>query len=192
MAGNRMPESTREVTRLLHAWSAGDQEALAHLTPIIYGELRRLAVSYLRRERSGHSLQPTELIAEAYARLIEREEAGWESRTHFVAVAAHTMRQILVDFARRRGAGKRGGGHRAVTLDEGLAFPPDARFLELNEALEELSSFDERKARIVDWHYFGGLTQEEIACLLSVHVNTVARDLRIAHAWLRSRMEGNG
>jgi RNA polymerase sigma factor (TIGR02999 family) len=185
-----MSHSTRPVTDLLRAWSGGDRDALERLTGIVYNELRRLAAAYLRRERPGHTLQPTALVAEAYARLIERDrgEACWENRAHFVSVAARTMRQILVDHARQRRARKRGGGQLHLTLGEDLAPVREAELLDLHEAMEQLARFDERKAHIVEWRYFGGLTQEEIARLLSVHVNTVARDLRLAHAWLRSRM----
>lgn len=179
----------RDVTRLLHLWSGGDASALERLTPLLYDELRRLASSYLRRERPGHTLAPTALVHEAYLRLVDDGGREWSGRTHFLAIAARHMRQILVDHARRRSAGKRGAGERAVTLDEALlARERPEELILLDDALERLAAFDERKARIVEWHYFGGLGQEEVASLLGVHVNTVARELRLARAWLQQQL----
>jgi RNA polymerase sigma-70 factor, ECF subfamily len=182
--------ATEEVTRLLRRWGGGDPAALDQLTPVLYRELRRVAAGHLRRERPGHTLQPTALVHETYLRLIGSDQPEWSDRAHFFAIAARHMRQILVDHARRRNARKRGGG-QAVTLDEGL--PATARPLDviaLDDALEALARLDQRKARILELHYFGGLGQEEIAAVLEVHVNTVARDLRLARAWLRLQLEG--
>src|SRR5688572_3579218 len=153
--------------------------------PIVYQELRRLAAGYMRRERSSHTLRPTALVAEAYLRLVGEDHPEWSDRVDFFAVAARHMRQILVDHARRRRARKRGGGERAVTLDEGLLpveRPHD--LIALDDALEALARLDERKARAVELHYFAGLTHEEAGTVLGVHPNTVARDLRLARAWL--------
>jgi RNA polymerase sigma factor (TIGR02999 family) len=158
--------------------------------PIVYRELRRLAAGYMRRERPSHTLQPTALVAEAYLRLVGEDHRDWSARVEFYAVAARHMRQILVDHARRRRARKRGGGEGALTLDEELL--PTRRpvdLVALDDALEALSHFDERKARAVELHYFGGLTHEEAAAVLGVHANTVARELRLARAWLHGQLE---
>jgi len=173
------------VTVLLRAWRGGDRDALERLTPVVYGELRRLAGRRLRGERHGHTLTPTALVSEAFARLMQHDQPDWQDRAHFFAVAARNMRQILVDHARRRDAGKRGAGAVPITLDEsaiGGDRPGDV--LVLNDALDKLAAVDERKARAVELHYFAGMTHEDIAEVMGVHVNTVARDLRLAVAWL--------
>lgn len=154
--------------------------------PLVYEELHRLADRQLRGERRGHTFRPTDLVSEAYLRLTAGTTPEWADRAHFFGVAARSMRQILTDHARRRGAAKRGSDAQRVTLDEHLAtIDPDHDLVALDEALQELSGFDARKAKVIELHYFGGLTQEEIAAVLDVHVNTVARDLRLAAAWLR-------
>src|SRR6185369_16395498 len=155
--------------------------ALDRLTPIVYGELRRLAGVCLRRERPGHTLSPAELVSEAFLRLADGQHPAYEDRVQFFAVAARQMRRILVDHARRRTADKRGGHDRPVTFDESLHLgdQPDD-LVELDDALEALAAFDERKAHAVELHYFGGMAQKEIAAALSVHENTVARDLRFS------------
>ena len=157
--------------------------------PLVYSELRRVAQRYLQRERAGHTLQGTALVHEAYVRLVSDDAPQLQNRAHFFAVAAQVMRRILVDHARKRTAEKRGGLDRPVTLDEALIAEdrPDA-LLALDEALEALAVVDERKARVVELHYFGGMGQKEIAAALSVHENTVARDLRLAQAWLNRHM----
>jgi RNA polymerase sigma factor (TIGR02999 family) len=186
-----VPASPEEVTQLLRQWQAGDRAALHQLMPIVYHELRRLAAGHLRRERAGHTLQPTALVAEVYLRLVGEGHKDWSGRVDFYAAAARHMRQILVDHARRRRARKRGGGARAVTLDDGaLPIERPGDLVALDDALEALSRFDERKARTVELHYFGGLTHEEAAAVLGVHVNTVARDLRLARAWLHRELSG--
>lgn len=173
------------MTGLLRAWREGDHDALDRLMPIIYEELYRLASRYMRGERVGHTLRPTDLVSEAYLRLNGATPPDLNGRLHFFAVAARNMRQILVDHARKRSAEKRGSGARPVTLDEQLiAGERPEELVALDEALVALASFDERKARVVELHYFGGLTQNEIATVLDVHVNTIARDLRLAEAWL--------
>jgi RNA polymerase sigma factor (TIGR02999 family) len=185
------PESN-EVTRLLLAWSEGDHEALDRLMPLVYGELRRLAQSYMRRERAGHTLQTTALIHEAYLRLIDAGQVRLESRTHFFAVASRLMRQILVDFARSRGYQKRGGGAQQVSLDEALVIgrPRYEDLVALDEALTALAEVDERKARVVELRFFGGLTEAEMAETLKVSPETVRRDWRLAKSWLLLKLSG--
>lgn len=178
-----------EVSALLVAWRSGDPQALDRLVPLVYAELHSLADRQLRRERPGHSLQTTALLHEAYLRLVGAE-VKWEGRVHFFAVAAQIMRRVLVDHARARARDKRGGGAEPVTLDDGLVeggSSPDV--LDLDEALERLSALDERKARAVELHYFGGLTYDEVAVAMEVSPATVHRDLRLAKAWLYRELE---
>lgn len=160
------------------------------LEPLVYSELHRLAGSYMRGERPGHTLQPTALVHEVYLKLVKEDAPDFEDRSHFMAIAARHMRQILVEHARKRQAGKRGAGARAVSLDDQTLFTPERtpELLFIDEALSELAKFDERKAKIVEMHFFGGMTQEEVAAALGVHVNTVARELRLAQAWLKARL----
>lgn len=174
-----------EVSRLLLAWRRGEREALERLLPLVYDELHALARRQLRGERPDHTLQPTALLHEAYLRLVGSDVA-WEGRVHFLAVAAQVMRHILVDHARARARAKRGGGAERVTLDEALSSVADRPddLLALDEALERLGAFDERKARVVELHYFGGLTYDEVAGALDVSPATVDRELRLAKAWL--------
>jgi RNA polymerase sigma factor (TIGR02999 family) len=153
--------------------------------PRIYEELRRLAGSYMRRERPGHTFGPTELVSEVFVRLMGGAQSSWTDRVHFFAVAARHMRCILVDHARRHAAEKRGGNERPVTLDDQLvAVGRPAEVVALDDALTAFARLDERKARVVEMHYFGGMEQKEIAEALGVHVSTVQRDLRFAQAWL--------
>jgi RNA polymerase sigma factor (TIGR02999 family) len=183
-----MPD--RSVTQLLHQWSDGDPNALGLLAPLVYQELRRVAGGMMKSERPGHTLQPTALVNEAYLRLIGQDQPEWNSRSHFVAVAAQYMRQILVDHARQRRSQKRGSGDVPVTLNDELHGAPPAAHdvLALDDALNDLARFDERRAKILELRYFGGLKQDEIAAAMSVHVNTVARELRLAEAWLRQHL----
>lgn len=183
-----MPD-THEVTRLLREWAEGNQQALDELMPRVYAELRQLAARYLRHERPEHTLQPTALVHEAYLRLVDQGSPSFQNRSHFFGVAAHLMRQILVDHARRRQAGKRAG--RKVSLDEAVTLAPDrgGALLALDEALSKLQEFDDRKCRAVELRYFGGLKVEEIARALDVSPATVQRDLRMAEAWLHHQME---
>ena len=170
---------------LLRRWSEGDASALEQLTPIVYDELRLLAEFYMRREHPGHTLQPTELIHEAYIRLVDQQQ-NFESRRQFYGVAAHLMRLILVDHARGRQAAKRGSGAAKVSLDDVDLFTP-ARgddLLALDEALGRLEAFDERKNRIIELRFFAGLNLEEIAETLDISVPTVVRELRMAQMWL--------
>ncbi len=185
--------TTHEVTRLLHEWRDGDQEALAKLTPLVYGELRRLARRYLRDERAGHTLQGTALVHEAYVRLVGQTGPDWQSRAHFFGVAARLMRQILVDHARKTTAAKRGGGARPVSLAEAAVFSPEraADLVALDDALEALAGFDPRKGRLVELRYFAGLQIEEIAEVERASTSTVRRQLRTAEAWLHREMTRN-
>src|SRR5262245_26427209 len=180
--------SDEGVTHLLLAWREGDRGAFDRLVPMVYAELRRLAHRYMQGERSGHLLQTTALVHEAYFRLVGLDR-DWEGRGHFFAVAAQVMRQILVDFARRRGAGKRGGGAVAVPLDEAaISLERAEELIRLDDALQALARLDERKARIVELRFFGGLTIEETAEVLGLSHATVERDLKLARAWLQREM----
>lgn len=181
-----------EITPLLLRWSQGDQTALASLMPVVYQELRKLAQSYLRGERPNHTLQPTALINEAYLRLVRQDFPEWQSRRHFFGVAAQLMRQILVEHARARLAEKRGGGARKYSLDEALDFSDEkaSELVALDDALMALSKFDERKVRIIELRYFGGLSLEETADAMGLSVTTIGHELRLARAWLRREIEG--
>jgi RNA polymerase sigma factor (TIGR02999 family) len=185
-----MPENpSSDVTRMLREWSAGDASAADRLLPVVYGELRRLAASCLRRERSGHTLQPTALVNEAWMRLAGQEMA-WQNRAHFLGVAAGAMRRILVDHARRRGAGKRGGSDVRVTLTESLAAGggDEVDLVRLDVALERLAALDARQARMVTMRFFAGLTVEETAEALGVSEKTVKLDWVAARAFLRREL----
>jgi RNA polymerase sigma-70 factor (ECF subfamily) len=175
-----------EITQLLTRFRAGDHQAEGELLEIVYAELRRIAAYRLNGERGGHILQPTALVNEAYMRLIGQRHKDWENRSHFFAVSAEIMRQVLVDYARAANAQKRQGALHAIPLNEGLAFSCEdpAALLELNVALTDLAKWDERQARIVEYYYFGGLSTEEIAEMLSVSTRTIKRELAMARAWL--------
>lgn len=181
------------VTRLLVDWQAGDDRALEQLMALIYDDLRRLASRYLDREREDHTFETHDLIHEAFLRLIEQREVDWQSRAHFFAIAAQSMRRILVDHARRRAALRHGGDVRRLTLDEvaGLAIHRHEELVALDEALSELAREDEALARVVDLHFFGGLEHDEIAALLGVSNPTVRRRWRLAKAWLYRRLAGS-
>jgi RNA polymerase sigma factor (TIGR02999 family) len=188
-----MPDHDRQdVTRLLKAWSDGDQHALDDLLPVVYAEVRRLARSYLRRERSDHTLQPTALVHEAYLRLVDQRDVRWQNRAHFFGIAAQIMRRILVDHARMRHAGKRGNGLAPVALDDAMQVAaPDADLdvVALDEALETLAELDPRQARIVELRYFGGLSIEETGEIVNLSPATVKREWAAARAWLRRELE---
>ena len=178
------------VTRLLLEWGAGDRAALDRLVPLVFDELRRLAQSYLRRERADHTLQPTALVNEAYLRLVGQKQGRWQGRKHFYGIAARLMRQVLVEHARRHGAEKRGGGREAVTLghaDE-VVGSPEVDVLAVHEALERLAAFDEQHARVVELRFFCGLSIEEAAEALGVGHATVEREWALARAWLRKEL----
>jgi RNA polymerase sigma-70 factor, ECF subfamily len=181
-----------ELTILLKAWSDGDAAALERLTPIVYAELYRIARHNLAGERAGHLLQPSALVNEAFVRLMGGAPVEWDSRAHFFAVSARVMRQILIDFARAQDTGKR--GHRSTHVDlSGVrdlpgtaAIPVD--FIDLDAALDQLSTLDQRQAQVVELRYFGGLENAEIAAVLGVSEPTVVRDWRVARAWLFSKL----
>ena len=179
--------SSGEITRLLAEWSGGDQTALDHLVPMVYDELRRLASNYMRGERPDHLLQTTALVNEAYLRLTDRQHVSCQTRTQFFAVAAQVMRRVLVDYARGRDRAKRGEGIAPLSLDDVAVLSSDRaeELLAINSALEGLTAFDPRKGRVFELRYFGGMTVEEAAEVLSVSPVTVARDWRLAKMWLR-------
>lgn len=184
---SRLPS---EITRLLSDWSGGDREALDKLMPIVYEELRRLAHRYMAHERAGHTLQTTALVNEAYMRLVNERGMNWQNRTHFFAVAAQIMRFILVDYARGHVRAKRGGGAEQISLNEALVVSEDriTDLLILDEVLTRLAEFDQRKSRIAELRFFAGLTVEETAEVLSVSVETINRDWRLAKAWLHREL----
>lgn len=180
-----MDAGPKSVTVLLRDWRQGDADALKQLVPIVYAELRKLAARFLREERAGHTLRPTELVSEVYLRLIGAHPHELNDRAHFLAIAGANMRQILVDHARRRTRAKRGGGQHPISLSDNVIAPDrPEELVALDAALSALELIDARKARVVELSYFGGLSQAEIAEVVGVHVNTVARDLRLAEAWL--------
>ena len=191
-----MPENLGSaVTALLHQWKAGDQSALNHLVPLVHSELRRLAASYLRRERSDHTLQPTALLNEAYLRLIAVKDQNWTSRSHFFGVAAHLMRLILVDHARARLTAKRGAAQVVLPLREdligSLATPEKSRILlDLDQGLKELEVLDPRKAQVIEMRFFAGMSIEETAGAMEISISTVAREQRMAEAWLNRYLKG--
>ncbi|HEX6125406.1 MAG TPA: sigma-70 family RNA polymerase sigma factor [Pyrinomonadaceae bacterium] len=181
-----MPEQQpHDLTEILQKWSDGDRAALEKLTPVVYAELHRIAKRYMAREREGHTLQTTALVNEAYVRLIDWKNAKWENRAHFFGVSAQLMRRILVDFARKR-PGKKDAPVYQVSLEEAftVASEKDGDLVALDEALTELATFDERKARIVELKFFGGLNVEETAAVVGVSAVTVMREWQKAKAWL--------
>lgn len=179
-----------DVTQLLARWSQGDRSALDAATRIVYAELRKIAESYLQRERSEHTLQPTALVHEAYLRLMKEDQSGFENRKKFFAFAARLMRQVLVDHARSTRAEKRGGGAVRVPWNEALDASPghEHEFLALNEALDNLARLNPRKAQVIELRYFGGLSVEETAEILEVSIATISREQRMAEAWLSQAM----
>ena len=179
-----------ETTRLLLEWRAGDQTAFDRLLPVVYEELRRLAASYMRGERADHLLQTTALVHEAYLRLIDQRDANYETRNHFFAVAAQVMRHVLVDYARTRSRAKRGGGVPPVPLEDVAVISPERadELIAVDAALDGLMAFDPRKGRIFELRHFAGLSVDEAAQVLNVSPATVARDWRMAKAWLRRAM----
>ncbi|HEX5230348.1 MAG TPA: sigma-70 family RNA polymerase sigma factor [Bryobacteraceae bacterium] len=180
------PEPAPDVTALLSSWSQGDQAALEKLMPLVYGELRRLASSYLRRERQHHTLQSTALVNEAFLRLVNQQHVQWRNRAHFYGIAAQMIRRILVDYARSQHAEKRGAGAVKLELDEAIAAvaQADLDLLGLNDALEKLAGFDERQSKIVELRFFAGLSVEETAEVLQLSPATVKREWQTARAWL--------
>jgi RNA polymerase sigma factor (TIGR02999 family) len=185
------PGSSNQVTELLVRWRGGDRAALDALIPLVYDELRRVAQAYLQRERPDHTLQSTALVHEAYARLIGQDLPEWQNRAHFFGVAAHVMRQILVDHARGRRAGKRGGSACRVTLDE-MAFQPkpvDVDVIALDDALKDLAKLDPQQSRVVELRFFAGLSIEDTSEVLGISLSTVNRDWNTARVWLYRELD---
>jgi RNA polymerase sigma factor (TIGR02999 family) len=178
--------SNHEVTQLLRAWTAGDQDALEKLTPLVYRQLHRVAQRYMAGQRTGHTLQTTALVNEVYLRLVDCSRVNWQDRAHFLAVSAQLMRRILIDFARSRGYQKRGGDVVHLSLDDvpSVSNEPNADVVALDDALKALAEVDGRKSKVVELRFFGGLSIEETAEVLKVSTETVVRDWRLARAWL--------
>ncbi len=188
-----MDSTEQDITGLLHRFQSGDEVARAALIDAVYGELRAIANRHMNREREGHTLQATALVNEAYLKLVNLKAADWQGRAHFFAVAARVMRQILVDHARQRLAGKRGGGVLLMPLNEALAFAPDSpsKLLEVDEALTRLAAEDELVGKVVELRFFGGLSVEETAHVLNVPKRTVEREWTFGRAWLKTELSSN-
>jgi RNA polymerase sigma-70 factor, ECF subfamily len=186
--------ATHDVTGLLVAWRSGNEAALDVLMPLVHDELRRMARACLRGERARDALQPTELVNEAFLRLVDVQHVDWHNRAHFFAMSARLMRRVLIDLARARGADKRGAGVVTVSLDETAVhdMQPAADVLRLDDALETLAALDPRKSRVVELKFFGGLTLEEIASVLDVSAKTAQRDWEFARAWLQRELRRDG
>ncbi|WP_287128293.1 sigma-70 family RNA polymerase sigma factor [Candidatus Cyanaurora vandensis] len=185
------PDRSTDVTELLLDWRNGNSAALARLIPLVHAELHRIARSYLRQERTDHTLQATALINEAYLKLVDQTRVPWQNRAHFIAVSAQMMRRILVDHARSHRAEKRGGDLQKISLDDALgvsARERDVDLVALDEALTQLARLDTQQCQIVELRYFGGLTIEETATVLSISSATVKRDWSMARAWLRREL----
>ena len=184
-------QSPREVTLLLQAWRHGDEAALGKLAPLVYSELHRLAHHYMNHEWANNTLQTTALVHEAYLRLVDASRVDWKNRTHFFAISAGLMRRILVEFARSRRSRKRGGDLRRVSLDRVAVFSlqPGEDLIALDAALDALAAFDQRKARVVELRFFGGMTEEETAEALGISSDTVLRDWKSAKLWLWRAMK---
>jgi RNA polymerase sigma factor (TIGR02999 family) len=180
-----------DITQWLLEWGRGNRAALDQELPVVYQELHKLARGYLQSERPDHTLQPTALIHEAYLRLIDQSVPQWESRKHFFGVAARAMRQILIEHARRHAAAKRGGGGEKISLEDATLFSQEraADLVALDDALTALAAFDERKARVIELRFFGGLTDEETGEAIGISVATVRRNLRLAEAWLQRELK---
>ena len=187
-----MTENRQEISIILKDWSGGDRRSADALLSLVYDELRKIAGQYLRKEKSGHTLQPTALVHEAYMKLIDISDISWNDRAHFFAVSAGIMRRILVDHARAKLAEKRGGDIQRISLDEADSFSnePDIDLLAVDEALNELSRFDEQQSRIVELRFFGGLTIEETAHVAGISPATVKREWAMAKAWLHRKLQG--
>jgi RNA polymerase sigma-70 factor, ECF subfamily len=185
-------QTSHEVTRLLQDWSGGDAGAAERLMPLVYEELRRLARSYLRRERSDHTLQPTALVNEAYLKLVDQSRVSWQDRHHFFGIAAQMMRRVLVDHARSHAAEKRGGALGKVSLEDANVPTGEraAELVELDDALQRLAEVFPRKGRVVELRFFGGFSVEETAAILDISDKTVMREWESAKLWLYRRMEG--
>ncbi len=189
-----MDQSSHEVTQILRDWSGGDASAAERLMPLVYDELRRLARSYLRRERSDHTLQPTALVNEAYLKLVDQSRVSWQDRHHFFGIAAQMMRRVLVDHARANAAEKRGGQRDKVPLDEAIVPTREraAELVELDDALQRLTDVFPRKGKVVELRFFGGFSVEESAEILGVSDKTVMREWESAKLWLYREMDEGG
>ena len=187
-------QAPAQVTKLLLAWGAGDEQALDQLLPVVYRELHNMARGYMATERPDHTLQASALVNEVYLKLVDVRQMKWQNRAHFFGVSAQLMRRILVDFARRRHYLKRGGGVRPVTLNEGLdvSAAKTTDLVALDDALNALADVDPRKVRVVELRFFAGLTVEETAEVLKVSLDTVARDWRLAKVWLHQELQKGG
>lgn len=183
--------SVHQITELLRAWSGGDDDALALVTPLVHAELRQIARRHMRGERPDHTLQITALVNECYLRLADAQHVRWQDRAHFLAWASRLMRRILVDFARERQAGKRGAGAVHLPIDDAFAvLTPDRDLVALDDALAALAEIDERKSRVVELRFFGGLSTDEVATVLGVSAKTVLRDWQLAKLWLLQQLGG--
>jgi len=184
-------DSSQPISELLVRWNHGDQDALRALVPLVYDELRRLAHHYLQAERVGHTLQSTALVHEAYLRLVDQEPPRLDNRAHFFAVASHLMRQILVDYARKHHAAKRGANNLTLTFDEAIALPKkrNLHLVALDDALNGLAALDPRQGHIVELRFFGGLTIDETSQVLGVSPATIKREWTAARAWLYRQMD---
>jgi RNA polymerase sigma-70 factor (ECF subfamily) len=182
-----------DVTGLLRAWGQGDETALQQLVPLVYEQLRASARRYMARERPGHTLQTTALIHETYLRLVNVRHVNWQNRAHFFGICAQLMRRILVDIARSHGYQKRGGGRQRVDLEDALLVTPQpgADLVALDEALQRLAAVDERKSRVVELRFFGGLSVKETAAVMNVSGDTVMRDWKLAKVWLLRELSGD-
>jgi RNA polymerase sigma factor (TIGR02999 family) len=186
--------SPHDITQMLGDWSRGDDAAGERMAPIVFDELRAISRRLLQGERSSHTLQPTALVNEAFERLV-KVDVDWQDRAHFYAFSARLMRRILINHAERRSADKRGGDRIVLSLTHGEAAAEpetDAALIELHDAIEALAVYDDRKARLIELQYFGGLTVEEMACVEDISQSTVARELRFARAWLKNRLQAAG
>ena len=192
-----MERRSEQITQLLQAWNNGDEGAIEKLAPLVYDELHRLAQRYMADERPEHTLQTTELVNEAYLRLVDSAHSNWENRAHFFGACAQVMRRILVDWARSRGALKRGAGVRALDYQEALAAEaltvakqPGTDLLALDDALKSLTAFDARKGQVVEMRFFGGMSVKETAEVLKISPETVQRDWKLAKSWLKRELSG--
>ena len=187
-----MKQDEQQITELLIAWNSGDESSLEELLPIVEIELRKMAHNYMRRENVNHTLQTTALVNEAYLKLIDQTRAGWQNRAHFFAISAQIMRRILLNHARDRVAGKRGGGAEHVELEEAVILTKEksAELIALDEALNKLAEFDKTKSRIVELLYFGGMTIDETTEVLGIAPSTVSAHWKVARAWLGKEIRG--
>jgi len=184
-------QASQPITLALQDLAKGDPSALDRVMPMVYAELRKLAGHYLRQERNGHTLQPTALVHEAYFRLVGQNQPEFQNRAHFLGVAAHAMRQILIDHARTRNAAKRGGGEGVFSIEEGMdsAMERPSALIQVDDALQALELHDKRKAQLIEMRFFGGMTAEESAEVLNLPVQKIRSELRVAQAWLKRELD---